>query len=359
MRFAKFSRIVIYVALHALTASAAHAQDAKENAEPTSGALIGKNPVLLEMDHNIRTHDPVIAKEGDAYYVFCTGGRQRQNCIPIFISNDLKDWRRAGSVFEALPDWVESEVPKATNCWAPDISFFNGEYRLYYSLSSFGVNNSAIALATNKTLNPQSADYHWSDQGVVIRSKSGHDDFNAIDPNIVIEDDNNIWIVWGSFWGGIMLRRIDPATGKLSATDATMYNLAARPRTSEHVEPPVEGAIEAPFLIKRGEWWHLFVSHDFCCRGADSNYKVVVGRSRNLTGPYLDKSGIAMTQGGGTLILETTNANWHGAGHPAVYEENGQYYLLFHAYPSSARGSWLRISTIVWEDDWPRVALLP
>src|SRR5262249_17972189 len=164
-------------------------------------------------------------------------------------------------------DWVAGEVPKARNAWAPDISFYNGKYHLYYSLSSFGVNDSAIALATNKTLDPSSSDYHWVDEGMVVDSHSAQDDFNAIDPNLAVEDADHVWLCWGSFWGGIKMRRIDPMTGKLAAEDATLYSLAARPRANPRQTPPVEGAIEAPFLFHRGDYCYLFVSFDFCCRG--------------------------------------------------------------------------------------------
>ena len=250
-------------------------------------------------------------------------------------------------------------MPKAQNGWAPDVSFYNGKYHLYYSLSSFGVNDSAIALATNTTLNPDSPDYKWVDEGLVIRSHAGQDDFNAIDPNLAIEDDQHVWLTWGSFWGGIKMRRIDPATGKPSEDDATLYSLASRPRKNPHQTPPTEGAIEAPFLVHRGDYWYLFVSFDFCCRGAKSDYKVVVGRSKVITGPYLDKNDKPMSEGGGSLVVEGATDNWHGAGHEAVFQEDGNDFLLFHAYSATSGMPRLQISTMNWEDGWPHVASLP
>jgi arabinan endo-1,5-alpha-L-arabinosidase len=242
---------------------------------------------------------------------------------------------------------------------APDISFFNGKYHLYYSLSSFGVNHSAIALATNKTLDPDSPDFKWVDEGMVIRSRPDEDDFNAIDPNVVVADDGRVWLTWGSFWGGIMLRELDPHTGKPAPKNTTLHKLAARPRSGEHVPPPVEGAIEAPFIVRHGDDWYLFVSWDFCCRGAKSDYKVVVGRAKEVTGPYRDRDGKLMSDGGGTLILEAATDHWRGAGHPAVYREGGVDYLVFHAYSAETGRSQLQISTIDWHDGWPRVAPLP
>jgi arabinan endo-1,5-alpha-L-arabinosidase len=314
---------------------------------------------VLPLQGDLAVHDPAMIKEGDTYYLFATGGFRGFGVVPMFTSPDMRTWTRSGFAFKELPEWAATEVPKARNAWAPDISYFNGKYHLYYSLSSFGVNDSAIGLATNDTLDPHSPDYRWVDQGLVVRSRSGHDDFNAIDPNLVIEDQDNVWLAWGSFWGGIMMRRVDPQTGKLSAEDATLYKLASRPRLKEHQTPPVEGAIEAPFIVHHGDYWYLFVSWDFCCRGAKSDYKVVVGRSEKVTGPYLDRNGKSMSKGGGTLILAAATEHWHGAGHTAVYSENGQDFLAFHAYAADTGRSRLQISPIAWQDGWPRVAQLP
>ena len=315
-------------------------------------------PELLELHGDLRVHDPVIMREDDTYYVFCTGGGRRGGIIPIRCSKDLYNWTLCGHVFDQLPEWATKEIPGARGSWAPDISYFNGKYHLYYSVSTFGKNNSAIGLATNVTLDPNSPDYEWIDQGMVVRSHEGKDDWNAIDGNIAIEDENSIWLSWGSFWSGIKMRRINPETGKVSDTDTKLYSLASRPRSEEHVTPPVEGAIEAPFIVRHGRYWYLFVSFDFCCRRAKSTYNIVVGRSRKITGPYVDKDGKPMIEGGGTLVIEATTPNWRGPGHQAVLQEESGDYLLFHAYDGQTGRSELKISTMVWEKGWPRVGEL-
>jgi arabinan endo-1,5-alpha-L-arabinosidase len=319
------------------------------------GGAAQKAPEVLKLQGDTEgVHDPVIIKEGPAWYVFCTGGRPGAGVIPIRTSKDLVNWKLSGYVFDKLPEWATKEIPNARGAWAPDISFFSGKYHLYFAVSTFGSRNSAIGLATNATLDPQSPNYKWNDEGMVLRSFQDKDDWNAIDPNLFVEGKGKVWLDWGSFWGGIKMRRVDEATGKLSAEDATMYSLSSRPRT-----PPIGGSVEAPFVARHGRYFYLFVSFDRCCRGADSTYNVVVGRSRKVTGPYADKAGKPMTEGGGSLVIEATTPAWRGPGHEAVLQQAGGDYLVFHAYDGKTGRSFLQISALVWEDGWPRVGALP
>jgi len=313
-------------------------------------------PEMLALDGDVSpVHDPVMIKEKDTYYVFCTGGRNGSGVLPIRTSKDLKTWTRTGFVFpDSLPEWTKAEIPRANNAWAPDIAFHHGKYLLYYSVSSFGSRDSAIGLVTNVTLDPSSPNYKWVDEGMVVRSFQEKDDWNAIDANLFVEDDKNVWLNWGSFWGGIKMRRVDPATGKLAASDTTLHSLSSRPRAQ-----PIGGAVEAPFIVKRGRFYYLFVSFDRCCRGAMSTYNIRVGRAEGVTGPYVDRDGVAMTDGGGTLVLEATTPAWRGPGHQAVVSDGPRDLLLFHAYPAQGRGSSLFISTVVWIDGWPKVGVLP
>ena len=131
-----------------------------------------------------------------------------------------------------------------------------------------------------------------------MRSTPGEDDFNAIDPDLSYDEQGRLWMAFGSFWSGIKLRRLDPATGKLSAEHPEIHSLASR---------PAPGAVEGPSIVRRGGFYYLFVSFDFCCRGIDSDYRVMVGRSRSITGPYVDRDGVPMTEGGGTELLRGYN----------------------------------------------------
>jgi arabinan endo-1,5-alpha-L-arabinosidase len=252
-----------------------------------------------------------------------------------------------GDVFAHLPEWAVKDVPGLRGLWAPDVSYFNGKFHLYYSVSTFSSNRSSIGLATNETLDPASDKYRWVDQGKVIGSNVT-DDWNAIDPDVVFDEHNQPWLAFGSFWGGIKLRQLDASTGKLSSQDQTLYSLASR---------PTPGAIEAPNIIRKNDYYYLFVSFDFCCRGKDSTYNVRVGRARRLTGPYLDRTGKAMMDGGGTLVVAGTG-RWAGTGHSAVLQEKDRDWLVYHAYDTEWHGvSTLRISALRWDSQgWPTIS---
>jgi arabinan endo-1,5-alpha-L-arabinosidase len=306
-----------------------------------------RQPALNEPRGDIRdVHDPDIIREGDTYYLFSTRAG-----IAIRCSKDLVDWRLCGDVFAHLPAWAVKDVPGLRGLWAPGVSYFNGKYHLYYSASTFGSNRSSIGLVTNQTLDPASEKYRWVDQGKVISSYAA-DDWNAIDPNVVLDDADQPWLSFGSFWGGIKLRQLDRATGKLSARDQTLYTLASRPRT-----PESPGAIEAPDIIRKNGYYYLFVSFDFCCRGKESTYNIRVGRARRLTGPYLDRNGKPMLEGGGTLVV-AGSGRWAGPGHCALVQATQGDVLVYHAYDTQWRGMpTLRTAALFWDaEGWPTIS---
>ena len=307
------------------------------------------------------SHDPSIAKDGDTWYLFGTAnGPNRKGELPIRCSQDLHHWRPCGSVFERIPDWITQQSPATKELWAPDISYFNGEFHLYYAFSVFGKNTSGIALLTNKTLNPSSPDFHWVDHGLVLRSRL-EDDFNAIDPNLVIDEKGQAWLAFGSFWSGIKMRQIDPKAGLLSTTDTKLYSLASRkrPQNPPPNPPGLPGdwqAVEAPFIIHHGDYFYLLVSWDLCCRGTKSNYKTMVGRSRSVTGPYVDASGTPMLEGGGSPLL-LANGRWIGPGGESLLQQKDGDIIVYHAYDGTTGHAFLQISTVAWVNGWPKVEL--
>jgi len=323
--------------------------------------LRSQEPKALALSGDYQfTHDPSIAMEGDTYYVFATGKAPDGGQFAVRCSKNLTDWKQCGHVFAEIPAWIHESSPRTRELWAPDISYFHGAYHLYYAYSVFGANTSGIALATNVTLDPKSPRYAWKDEGFVLKSTET-DDFNAIDPNIVLDEKGQPWLSFGSFWSGIKMRRIDAATGKLAASDPTLYALASRAKP-ENAEPPKPGlppnweAIEAPFIVRHRGFYYLFVSFDLCCRGIHSTYRIMVGRSHKVTGPYFDADNKQMLSGGGTQLL-VGNTRWLGPGGESILQKAGGNVMVFHAYDAQTGRPALQVSTITWNGCWPHVAL--
>jgi arabinan endo-1,5-alpha-L-arabinosidase len=284
-------------------------------------------------------HDPCIAKAKGYYYLYSTGAG-----IPIRRSSDLIHWQMLGRVFSAdEPDWARQEIPGSRGIWAPDISYFAGRFHLYYAVSRFGTNQSVIGLATNTTLDPADKNYRWVDEGMVLETHRS-DDYNAIDPNIVLTGRDRAALDFGSFWSGIKLIMLDVKTGR-PAPDAKIVSLAQRP-------PP--DAIEAPFLIRHRDRYYLFVSFDLCCRGTDSTYNIRVGRAKDVAGPYVDRDGKTLLSGGGTLVLGS-QGDVIGPGHCAVLQTDKGDYLIHHFYDGAKHGMpTLQVRPLTWTaDGWP------
>ena len=299
----------------------------------------------------VSIHDPVMIKDKGRYYLFSTGPG-----ITFYSSGDMKSWVLEGRVFADAPTWALKEVSGFNgHIWAPDIAFHNGEFYLYYSISSFGKNDSAIGLVTNKTLNTESADYQWVDHGMVLRSVPHRDSWNAIDPNIIVDDKGTPWMSFGSFWGGLKLVKLSEDWKSL-AEPQQWFSIAKRERSSlldDALPGPAE--IEAPFIFKKNGYYYQFVSWGRCCLGVKSTYKLMVGRSKDVEGPYLDKDGKDLAQGGGSLFL-AGNARWSGLGHNSVYTFDAKDYLVLHAYEASDNGlQKLKIMEMSWEGGWPLV----
>ena len=309
------------------------------------GGSGGRRPQQLELTGNISpVHDPAIIKAGDRYYVFCTA-----TGIEVRRSSDLLSWRMAlpPVVFGGPPYWTRESFPYAANIWAPDISYYNDKFHLYYAVSTFGSNRSVIGLATNTTLDREEEGFQWVDEGLVIESQLS-DNYNCIDPNLIIDAEGVPWLAFGSFWSGIKMRRIDYETGMLSEEDDTLYSLATR-RVNH-------GAVEAPFIIRKNDFYYLFVSFDQCCQGVNSTYRVMVGRSEAVTGPYVDRDGVEMLSGGGTQVTFPTE-RWKGPGHNAILQEEDVDYIVYHAYDAENNGApTLRIDQLAWDEDgWPSI----
>lgn len=287
-------------------------------------------------------HDPAMVQEGDEYYLFSTGPG-----ITFYRSQDLTHWQLQGPALEHTPNWVATVAPKFNgHMWAPDIVHHKDLFYLYFSVSSFGSNASGIGVATNKTLDKSSKDYKWNYQGVVVQSIPERDEWNAIDPHIIFDEQGTPWMSFGSFWRGLKLVKLKDNLIEL-AEPQQWHTLARR---------EVPSAVEAPFIYKRDDYYYLFVSFDKCCIGVKSTYKVMVGRSKTLAGPYVDKTGKELTDGGGSLVIGG-NKRWPGLGHNSVYRFKGTDYLVLHAYEAADEGRQkLKLLPMSWDKaGWPTV----
>lgn len=244
-----------------------------------------RGPVRGTLVEDPDAHDPVAAFCDGRYYVFTTG-------LTVMSSADLKSWRFEDRVLPDTPQWAKDKGFRGMP-WAPDIQFINGKWYLYYSYSRFGKNTSAIGVATNKTLNPASPDFKWEDQGMIVESIPGRDEWNAIDANVFVDEDGTGWLCFGS-----------------------------------------------------------------CCRGKNSTYNVVVGRADKVMGPYIDKDGVPLMQGGGTLVAKG-DERYAGMGHCAVVTFDDQDYMFLHGYDGQADyRSKLLVGKISWTPDgWPVLKL--
>lgn len=302
-------------------------------------------------------HDPVMAKEGDTYYIYSTGMGIQQ-----MTSKDRQTWTVLPQpVMTVIPGWTTDSVPGfGSHVWAPDIVQWHGRWWMAYSCSTFGKNGSAIGLLSSRSLGASL----WKDEGCIVSSREKRDNWNAIDPNFIIDQQTDTpWLVWGSFWDGIQLARLDStmhmAQGERPRTIARRYDPDYKP---EEANPTSKfagtNAIEAPFIFRHGDFYYLFVSWDYCCRGAKSNYRVAVGRSHTISGPYLDRDGKAMANGGGTLFLEGDKKEWEAAGHCAAYTFEGEDIFICHGYSATQNGTALLIQRpISWTPDgWPQLS---
>ena len=290
------------------------------------------------LDGEILVHDPstVILNSG-RYYTYGTG-----NGLPILASDDGWTWRRAGSLVSALPGGkVGAEVLArgGNSTWAPDVIHIGDRFFVYYSAPGTQP-KSAIGLLVGATLDPESADYHWEDAGPVVWS-DGVEDSNAIDPGVLLGPDGRLWLTYGSYFGYIRLVELDPKTGKRRYPDRAPVNIAVNS--------------EASILIHRDGWYYLLVTHGSCCQGANSTYNIRMGRSRKVTGPYLDNMGVDMLEGGGKLFAASRGRHV-GPGHFGLLDlGQGVQKFSLHYEADLDRGgvSVLDIRPLLWRDGWP------
>jgi len=313
--------------------------DTTAKQEPATPAPMAASVVGLSGD--LSAHDPSLIKAGNSYCVFSTGNENVSNPEGVRIlrsSGGLNgNWSFQGNI--PAPQWAKSNYG-IRNIWAPDVNFnaADGKWYMYYAASQFGTKNSAIGVATSTDpCSPSS----WTDLGPIL-SSGANTDFNAIDPAFFDDGANGRWMAWGSFFGGLKLQKMNGMTG----FTGPITTIASRPTVSGNPN-------EAPTIFKRGAYYYLLVSWDGCCNGVNSTYKVAMGRATSITGPYLDKNGVRMDQGGGTILLNR-RANKIGQGGQDIYIEGSNYYMVHHYYDGNDSGRWkMDVKLLEWNTNWP------
>ena len=293
----------------------------------------------LALDGQPAMHDPsTVIEAGGKFYVYATG-----TGLPAFESDDGWTWRRTGSVMQAVPGGrpgADVIARGGNNTWAPDIIHVGDKYFLYYAAPGTQP-KAAIGLLVGRTLDPASPDYKWEDGGPIVWS-DGVEDSNAIDPGVMRDPTNGtMWLTYGSYFGYIRLVELDPKTGTRLHPDAKPINIAINS--------------EASVMIVHDGWHYLLVTHGSCCAGANSTYNIRMGRSRKVTGPFVDNMGIDMLQGGGKLFAESSGRHI-GPGHFGLLDlgESVQKFSCHYEADLDRGGiSVLDIRPLLWRDGWP------
>ncbi|PJJ84116.1 family 43 glycosylhydrolase [Mucilaginibacter auburnensis] len=266
-------------------------------------------------------HDPsTVVEDKGKYYSFGTGGGG-------IISDD--GWK-----------WYGGGVRPGGGA-APDAMKIGDRFLVVYGATGGGGNHKGVIYAMwNKTLDPKSPDFKYSDP-VIVATSDGYEDNDAIDPSLMLDPTTGrLWLTYGTYYGFIRLVELDPKTGKRVAGNK-----------------PVNVAItcEASAMMYHEGWYYLLGTHATCCAGPNSTYNIVVGRSKSVTGPFMDNVGRSMLQGGGRMVA-ITDGDLFGPGHfGAIKGEKGVQKMSFHWEADLAQGgaSVLGVLPIVWKNGWP------
>lgn len=295
-------------------------------------------------------HDPTIVEIGGKAFCFSTSG---DGFTVVRSSSDLRSWNVLGPLLSEQPEWLAKRY-KHKSIWAPDVLVLGDRVRVYYSASNFGTNGSVIGLAECAKFNPDRPLEGWIDKGLVIETKPGNDS-NAIDAEVIVAPDGKHWMYYGSYWGGIFVVELDPVTGKLK--DPTKPNRICVARNTGDRGNPLEGSA----VLRRGDDYYLFVSYGLAAQGVRSTYRVMVGRSKSPTGPFLDRDGKSMAEGGHVNVLKTSPPMMSPGHCDVLTLKDGRTVMPYHFY--DARRAWfgdnwglptLQIRELLWsKDGWP------
>lgn len=302
-----------------------------------SDTLYYQNPIFEPV-----LADPTVIYDGEFFYAYGTednwGEEGGYHLVPVIQSKDLVNWQFLGNSMAQKPNWKERG-----GIWAPDVTKVGNRFFMYYSFSTWGDPNPGIGLAI-----ANSPEGPFVDQGPVFTSEEIGVK-NSIDP-FYFEQDSNKYMIWGSFHG-LYLTQLS-ADGTKALGD--IIKLAGN-------------HLEAAYLVKKGEYFYLFGSSGTCCEGSNSTYRVLVGRSKNIEGPYVDQEGgNLLNEPSGTLVVRSNlgDNGFAGPGHNAeiISDSNGNDWLLYHGMdkkkPKLGNGTNRRVlllDQLIWKEGWPTI----
>ena len=291
---------------------------------------IPAHAAVWSLSGDLNSHDPAIYKEGSTWWIARTWAAG----IGMAWSSDGHAWNTGTPIFQGGLSWWHQYNGNSAWTWAPSLVDYNGHSLCYYAVSTFGSQKSAIGLATATTI----ATGNWSDQGAIITSASGNT-YNAIDPCFTVDSGNNPWLSFGSWNNGIFLTKLSTSTFKPTGT---WYNIANNSK-----------GIENSQIVYRSPYYYLFCSVGTCCNGASSTYHIVYGRSTSITGPYVDKNGVAMLSGGGTT-LDAGSSRFIAPGGESVLNYGSGWVCARHELDAQNNyATVLFINDLNWSGGWP------
>src|SRR3954449_3616868 len=341
---------------------AAAAAPAGSGAQAAGGQGTGTrytNPVSRRFADTYADPSVIRGKDGWWYAYGTTDplreGETTRHILPMSRSKDLVSWEYVGDAFTeaTLPSWADKS--RGAALWAPDIRFVDGRYRLYYVVTETTVtgepNDNAIGVAFS-----DSPTGPWTDSGdpVVGPRRGGAGEPGnflwTFDPHMVVGPGGTEYLYYGSYYGGIWVTELTD-DGSEATGEPTMV--------------AIDNKYEGAYVVQRNGWWYLFASSANCCAGPTTGYSVHVGRSRNVTGPFVDREGVRMDQSraGGTPVLYQNGNQWVGSGHNAIATDlAGQDWNVYHAidrsdpYLNGTDGINERpmlMDRLDWVDGWP------
>ena len=304
-------------------------------------------------EHSEHAHDPMIFQYKGVTVCLTTSGN---GMGVVRTTTDYKSWKVHGPLLAKNPDWLIKRIPEHRSVWAPDAIVVGDAVRVYFSASRFfGGNDSTIGFLENAHFDPNKPTEGWVDRGEVIDSRKDRNFYNCIDPEVHIDARGRHWLYFGSYYAGLYVVELDPKTGKMLDPVGKPPVIVARNTGSK------ENALEGSAVAYRDGFYYLFVSYGLAAQGVRSTYQIMVGRSKDPVGPFVDAAGKSMVDGGHVNFLKTSPPMFSPGHCEVMKDDKGRWLMSYHYYDGRkywTDGKWglprVQVREMIWsEDGWP------